>query len=325
MYRNEFEKLLERGPLPRAVMFFGECPYFVEHYTQSYLQKVGGEPSVMKLYHGEFDADLARSHLYEPGLFGDGNLLIVKSDKKLDAKTLNPLLEAIEKNPSSWLILHYEADDAKAKSALFEKKGDLRAFVRFFNPNPNEAAAFLRQVASAKGLELSDAGAHHLLRLHDYNLSLSVPELEKLLILGTADAASMDRMTAGHAEGDPFRLVKLLVEKKPFHHELEQIFLEGEDEIRVLSDLQRNFGQLFMFFACARLTGAPSSREVLGYQLPQNIERERSALAIRLNQKSYGRIFELFSTLELQFKSAAAPDKKALLQAALIKLQTQIL
>lgn len=325
MYRNEFEKLLERGPLPRAVMLFGECPYFVDHYTELYLGKVGGQPSGMKLYYGEFDPALAKSHLSEPGLFGDGNLLIVKTDKKIDVKTLTPLLEAVDKNPASWLVLHYEADDAKAKSALFEKKGDTRAVVRFFNPNPVEAAGFLRQVATARGLELSDAGAHHLLKLHDYNLSLTVPELDKLLILGSADAASMDRMTAGHAEGDPLRLVKLLIEKKPFSHELEQILLEGEDEIRLLSELQRYFGQLFLFFACARLTGAPSSREVLGYQLPQNLERERAALAIRLNQHHYARIFELFSQLELQFKSSAVGDKQALLQSALIKLQTQIL
>ena len=306
-------------------MLFGECPYFIDHYTALFLRQLQGEPSVMKLYHGEFDAELARSHLHEPGLFGDGNLLIVKSDKKLDAKTLNPLLDAVEKNPASWFVLHYEADDGKAKSALFEKRGKLGAAVRFFNPNPNEAAAFLRQVGNEKGLQLSEAGAHHLLRLHDYNLSLTIPELDKLIVLGAADAASMDQLTAGHAEGDPFRLVKLLIEKKPFHHELEQIFLEGEDEIRLLADLQRIFGQLFLFFAAARISGVASSRDVLGYQLPQPLERERAGLSIRLSRSQYTRILELFSTLELQFKSTGAPDKKALLQAALIKLQTQIL
>lgn len=328
MYRQEFEQRLKKGPPPRAVMLFGECEFFFDHYTQLLIEAIGGEPSVLKLYHSEFSLEAARSHLQEPGLFNDGNLLIVKSDKKIDAKGLNALAESVDKNPSSWLILHYEADDGKTKSAQFDpKKHPHRAFVRFFAPKPPEAALFLKEVAAKRGLDITDAGAHHLLRLNDYNLSLSVGELEKLAIVGSAEAKTMDQVVAGHAEGDLFGLTRLLLEKRPFMRQLDQLFLEGMDETRVVSELQKIITQLFLFFCSARVSGQPDSREVLGYKLPRDIEQERAALAIRLNRRQYTDILNLLADMDLLLKSSEGiyGDKSSRLHSALIKIQTKIL
>lgn len=331
MYRQEFDQLLSSNkPLPRAMMLFGACAFYVDYYTQIILSRLGDGLSTLKLYHSEFDLALARSHLQEPSLFGDGNLLIIKTDKKLDAKTLTALLEAVERNQASWLIVHYEVDDgkdARAKSAHFDhKKHPQRCFVRFFEPKPQEAATFLCQIARSRLIDISEAGAHHLLRLNDYNLALSVSELEKLAIIGSSEAKAMDQVVAGFAEGDLYSLVRQLVEKKPFIKELDQLFLEGMDEIQIVGELQKIFGQLFLFFACVRIRGQADSREVLGYQLPREVEQERARLAIRLKQNHYTHVLEQLSQCDLLFKSSEAEygDKRARLTTALINIQTKI-
>ncbi len=332
MYRNEFDRLLASDkPLPRAVMLYGECEFFFDHYTQRIIDRLPDDVESLKLYHNEFNLDQARSHLQEPGLFGSGNLLIAKSEKKIDAKSLKSLLEALDRNPSCWLILHYEVNDAKdfrAKSPLFDpKKHPDRCFVRFFEPKPQEAALFLKDLAAQKGLTLGEAGAHHLLRLNDYNLALSIGELEKLAIIGSSEAKAMDQVVAGHAEGDLFDLVRQLLSKRPFVRELDQLFLEGMDEISVVGELQKILAQLFLFFCSARLSGQPDSREILGYRLPKDIEQERAALAIRLSRRHFMEILEALSDLELLFKSPEAHygDKRSQLLSRLIEIQTKIL
>jgi DNA polymerase-3 subunit delta len=332
VYRAEFDRLLASPePLPRAIMLFGECDFFIDHYTQAIVKRLPADIETLKLYHNEFNLDLARSHLQEPGLFGSGNLLILKTEKKLDAKTLKSLLEPLKRNPGCWLILHYEVSDtkdAKAKSAHFDpKKQADHCFVRFFEPKPQEAATFLKELAAKKEITLGEAGAHHLLRLNDYNLALSIGELEKLAIIGSSEAKAMDQVVAGHAEGDLFRLLQQLLGKRPFIKELDQLFLEGMDEIRIVGELQKMLSQLFLFFCSARISGQPDSREILGYKLPREIEQARASLAIRLNRHQYTRILESLSDLELLFKSPEAihGDKRSHLLSRLIEIQTKFL
>lgn len=325
MYQRELETLLRQGKPPRALMLFGECDYLMEHYGDRVVEAIGGEPSVLKLFFHEYHFASAKSHLAEPGLFGDGNLLIVKSEKKIDKKELTALVELVEKNPSSAFLLHYFAPDAKEKSRIFSPKKGAN-FVRFFKPAPGEAAAMLQQEAQKRNVKIDGYALNQLLALQGGNLAMAVGELEKLAILEEpVGAKELGQLVFGYGEADLYHFVRDFLQKKPFQEHLEQLLLRGEEEIRILTSISNLITQLFMFYAGAKATGGIDSAAVLGYKLPPKLEQERGRLAISLDKERYRKILAALGESELAMKSAGGMDKYALLQSTLIKIQTKIL
>lgn len=326
MYKDAFDRVLNSTNIPRAVYFYGDSDFLIELYISKYLAKVPKGLSELRLYHSEFDLDLAKNHLNNPSLFDDGNLLVIKYNKKLDAKSINALLDLVEKNSFNYLLLYYnpeEARDAKAKADYFAKRSSFAVEVRFFEPNFYEAKTLIKSIAKEREIELDDSIADQLLRLNDFSLALSISELEKIAVLDDKSAKNIESVVAGHLAVDPFKIVQFLIEKKQVWHMIENLFLDGFDETRITADLNRNFLQIFMFFVAKKI-GA-SSKDFLGYQLPTHIENERASIAIRLTLEKYTAIFEVLSQIEKELKTSGVGDKKAVLYAGLIKLQSKIL
>lgn len=323
MYKNEFDRVLKSGNIPRAVMLYGDSEFLIELYKKKYLDLMPSDLSVLKLYHSEYSLDLASSHLGSPSLFDSGNLLVIKYDKKLDAKNINALLDLVEKSEQNYLLLQYEAEDGKAKASYFEKR-KLPA-VRFFEPNFFEAKNLLKEVASLEGILLNDEALDLILNLSDYNLSFATSELEKIKILDDKSTENIKNIVAGHLAVDPFKIIIAMVEKKEFLHMIENLYLDGIEEYKIVLDLQKAFLQLFGLFASKKLFGSgATSRDFLGYMLPAQLEKERTAVAIRLTLAKYTAIFETLNELERELKSKNIGNKQALLHAYLIKLQREI-
>lgn len=326
MYRNEFDKLLASGKIPRAVILYGECDFLLDLYLEKYIKSIPSDLSELRLYYNEYSLDVALSHLSSASLFDGGNLLVVKYDKKLDAKNINALLDQVEKDENNYFILQYQPEenkDAIAKAKYFEK----RKFpdVRFFIPTQNEAKNILKELATSKGINLDSEALDLILKLNDYNLSLASTELEKLQILDEITLENIENIIAGHLAVDPFRIIYAIINKEPFWHMIENLYLNGVDEYDVTIDIQKALFQLFGIFAVKKLLGSEGkSKDFLGFQLPPKLDQERSNMAIRLTQKQYTTAFETLSKLELALKSKKVGDKQAILHSYLIKLQREI-
>ncbi|GHV05033.1 hypothetical protein AGMMS50229_07460 [Campylobacterota bacterium] len=317
---NDFESGLKKSP--RFVFVCGDL-FLCEHYARIYTKTLSSELSVLKLYYSEFDPQIAVNHISQMGLFGSGNLLIVRVEKKFDIKTLNALYDATIKTAKSYTVVIYEAekaDDLKAKVAAMEGKNGALA-QRFYTPKPNEAARFLTQRAVDFDLAIEESAANHLLKLHDYNLALAASELEKLAIYNDSSERMIDQISAGHSDGDLFRLTTRIIDRQPFY-DLLDIVLQNEEPMAVLLGIISDFRKLFMFAVASRIN--LMSRDFLGYSLPKEIEHTHSRLAQKLSIDRFTVALTLLSELELAFKQTEVRDKNALLTATLIRLQAKL-
>ena len=146
-------------------MLFGESLYFIDTYTLKLLAKLPQNSSVLKMYYQDYDHKAALSHLQNGSLFDDANILIIQTDKKLTKKELDPIIEAADKNETSYFILKYLAPDGKEKSKAFTKKLQADS-VRFFAPNLGEATTVLKEEAARLGMRISEHALGHILALN---------------------------------------------------------------------------------------------------------------------------------------------------------------
>ncbi|MDR0746753.1 MAG: hypothetical protein LBE89_02545 [Helicobacteraceae bacterium] len=318
MKQYEFENSLNRNSLPRAVILYGD-EFLTNHFAVRAQENLPENLSTLKLYYKEFEFEEAKKHLAERGLFSSGNLLIVKTDKKIEAKHLNAILDITRKKEDSFLIMIYEAEDAKAKLTPLEKRGDV-AVVRLFAPKQNEAVGFLKKRAQSFNLHLKESEAHHLLKLYDNSLLLAYGEIEKLAVYGETDERLQDMICVGQSEANILRLISLIVSHAPFYKELESILLENDEPMTALLSIIQVFRRLFMFNAAMRFN-LPSG-DFLPYVLPPQLADIHTKLAQKISFRQFCVLFELLSEMELLFKKSETREKKALLCASLIKLQT---
>ena len=97
MYQREFDQKLKQA-FPKAVLFYGENDYLVDHYIDNYIKKTDAKESMLSLYHDEWDFEQAKNFLSQTSLFGGTNLVVVKHDKKIPKKDLDILVELTNKN-----------------------------------------------------------------------------------------------------------------------------------------------------------------------------------------------------------------------------------
>ncbi|MDR3347248.1 MAG: hypothetical protein LBN32_01405 [Helicobacteraceae bacterium] len=319
---NEFESKLAK--LPKVVFLCGDL-FLSDYYASVYIKKLPNDLSVMKLYHHEFDPQTAKNHLSQIGLFGSGNLLIVKTDKKIDQKTLNALIDIVVKGSNSYLAIIYETDDTKeikSKMIALQNRSDVLSH-RFYAPKTYEAVKFLKMKASEFQLNLQESQAEHMLKLHDNNLLLAIGEIGKLAVYNDSTEKMMDQISAGHSEGNILKLIGQIIDKQPFYKEFEHILLENDEPMEILLRVIKNFQQLLMFHISMKLH-LPSA-DFLGYKLPNEVANAMSRAAEKLSISRFLAILEALSKVELTFKQTSTREKKAVLYAALIKLQTTIL
>jgi len=322
MYQREFDQRL-RQAFPKAVLLYGENSYLVDHYIDTYVQKLDAKESMLALYHDEWNFDQAKAFLSQTSLFGGTNLVVVKSDKKIPKKELDILVELSNKNPDNYLLYGYggAAKDAKSMQAAFtEKKGGV--WVRFFEPNLRDGIALLQQKSQEIALDIDHYALQHLMLVLNNNLALCANELEKLAILNhKITSKDIDRLVYSTA---PLATEQLLIDmfnKKPITATISKLLEIGEDEASLLRSTQYFVNQIFLFHAYIKLNGHVDSAAILGYKLPKQIEEQKAQLALRVKSVSLLKIYEHLLQSELAIKQAPATQKEVLLYSMLIKLQ----
>jgi len=319
MTRQDLDRHLQNATAPRAMALFGESHFLIDRYLHKLSQIEGA--SLLSLYHDEYDFNTAKAHLSQGSLFGDQNLLIVKSEKKLPKSDLDTLVELVSKNPDNTFIYCYYGDDVKGADSAF--KGKDAGSVRFFHPYANEARNIVLQEAQSLGLHLDHQAAFHLLDIHNNDLALACNELSKLAVLGKPiTIKEIDEHVFGLSEIKLDHFIAQVIEKKAFLPALHHLLESGEEEIRLLTAISGFLTQLYLFNTAIKLHGVADSAMVLGYKLPGFVEKERAALSIKISPEGYKRGINLLLDTELKMKSTGSPDQESLLLSALLKLQS---
>jgi len=319
MYKNEFDKYIQNNSLSNSFVLFGESDFLIDLYIKK-LTNID-DASLLEFYYDEYDFSTAKAHLSQASLFGGQNLLIIKSEKKVPKKELDILIEYCEKNQDNIFVYAYLGSDHKTynNKKTFSKSKTMA--VRFFHPNHNEAIFIVSQVAKEKKVVIDNYTIAHLIGIHNGDVALSCNEIEKFKVFDKAiTTKDVDNLVFGLGEVNLEEFIKKLLDKKDFKIELQNILEHGEDEIRVITAISTFITQLYMFNIYIRVNGTPNALEILGYPLPPQILKERSAISLKFKPYTYYKLNSLLLESELKMKSSAV-DKGAILLSTLIRIQ----
>jgi DNA polymerase-3 subunit delta len=317
LYKNELDKHIQNGTIANSFILFGESAFLIDHYTK--ILTSTQDSSILKFYYDEYDFNLAKAHLSQASLFGDRNILIIKSEKKIPKKELDTLIDYCEKNSENTFVYAYYGDDHKTYAKPSAKTKTM--CVRFFHPNHNEAVLTVAQIAKDKHINIDNYAINHILNIHNGDIALTCSELEKLKIYDhPITSKEIDELVFGLSEVNIDNLIKKILNKKDFKDDLENILEHGEDEIRVLTAILSYLTQLYMFHIYIRINGTPNAMEILGYPAPKFVVDDKAAMSIKFKPFTYYKLHELLLESELKMKSSHV-DKSATLLSTLIRVQ----
>ena len=319
MYKAEFDKHIQNHSVSNAFVFFGESAFLIDMYTK--MMANIEDANALSYYYDEYDFNSAKAHLSQGSLFGDRNILIIKTEKKVPKKELDTLFEYCTKNPDNIFIYAYYGSDHKTynNKKAFGKNSVMS--VRFFHPKEYEAQNILLQMAQEKNVKIDKYTLTHLLNIQNGDIALAANELDKFRVydreITTKDVESL---VYGLSEVNLDDFIKKLLGKKEFTQDLKNILEHGEDEIRVITAITAYLTQLYMFNIYIRVNGAPNALDILGYPAPKFVVDEKAALSLKFKPNTYSKLHELLLSSELKMKSSNV-DKNAILLSTLIRLQ----
>ncbi|MBU0633143.1 DNA polymerase III subunit delta [bacterium] len=318
MYKKELDQHISNDSLANSVILFGESHFFIDKYAKALSDME--DASKLTFYHDEYNFSTAYAHLSQGSLFGDANVLLIKSEKKVPKADLDKLVEVCQKNPTNRFIYAYYGSDYKTCDKSFSAKSGGMS-VRFFDPTHGEAIAFIAQEAQSAGIKMDKYTINHLLQVQNSDLSLAASELDKLKLFDKEiTTKDIDELVYGLAHVTVEQLIDKVLLKHDFKESLEKILEGGEDEVRIITALSAYVTQLYLFNIYIRVNGAPDSMAILGYNLPQFILKEKATFSLKFKPSAYKNMLDLLLSSELKIKSSNI-DKEAILFSTLIKLQ----
>ncbi len=324
MYKRDLDALLAKKELPRAFLLYGE-PFFTDYYARQILSFWGPKEGVLSFYYDEYHFESAKSHIAQPSLFGDVNILYLRTDRKIPKKELDALVALTRKNLDSYFLLHFGGEDKTAKEIAksFSKKtgGD---FARFFKPRIGEAVAFLSEEAKRLGMTIENYALQHLYLLQNEDLPLCVSELEKLALLGKPVTISdIDTHVYGMGKIAMDDLIVRLLRKEDVRADLERLLqMTANEEIRILNAVTTYISRLLQFHIYIKVHGRYDVGEIVGYPLPPQMVKELAAMSIKFKLPVYRQLLAHLLTCEHALKFSQNIDKSSYLLSCLIKLQT---
>ena len=319
MYKSELDKHIQNQSVSNSFVFFGESSFLIDMYTK--MMTTIDDSNILNYYHDEYDFNSAKAHLSQGSLFGDRNVLVIKSEKKVPKKDLDILIDYCEKNPDNIFVYAYYGSDHKTynNKKAFDKATTMG--VRFFHPKDFEAQNIVAGVAREKKVNIDKYTISHLLSIHNGDVALSCNEIDKFRVYDREiTTKDVENLVYGLSEVNLDDFIKKILAKKEFTQDLQNILEHGEDEIRVVTAITSYITQLYMFNIYIRVNGAPNALEILGYPAPKFVVDEKAAIALKYKPNTYSKLHELLLASELKMKSSNV-DKGAILLSTLIRVQ----
>lgn len=321
MYKKDFISLLNSPNIPNFFLLYGAENYQVEFYTNELLGKFDKE-NMLSLYFDDYSFNLAMSHLSEPSLFANSNLLHIKNDKKIPAKDAKELIAQCQNNPNNIFILELHEGDEKVLTDIKKQFG--YNFVRFFPPSSaSEVNQILSNHAKILGLNIDSQSLLYIYNLQNENLYLSASELNKLASIGVRFSLDeiKERVYALNGIGFDVLFDKIINKKNINSDYFEFINDSSFNEIALLNMLFRAFHRLYLIHSSIKTSGKFDPKTVLGYAPPPQIINKLQSQAITIKTEQYTQIFKFLNEIEFDLKCKNSIDKECYLLSALLNLQ----
>lgn len=321
MYKKDFISLLNSPNIPNFFLLYGAESYQVEFYTNELLSKYNKE-NLLSLYYDDYSFNLAISHLSEPSLFANSNLLHIKNDKKIPAKDAKELIAQCQNNPNNIFILELHEGDEKVLTDIKKQFGS--NFVRFFPPSSaSEVNQILSNHAKILGLNIDSQSLLYIYNLQNENLYLSASELNKLASIGVRFSLDeiKERVYALNGIGFDVFFDKIINKKNINSDYFEFINDSSFNEIALLNMLFRAFHRLYLIHSSIKTSGKFDPKTVLGYAPPPQIINKLQSQAITIKTEQYTQIFKFLNEIEFDLKCKNSIDKECYLLSALLNLQ----
>jgi len=303
----EFKKLQN---IPNVFLFYGD-----EFYLDLYYKKI--EPIIqntesLKFYYDEFDFDTAKNHLAQNSLFGDKTSLIIKTNKF--PANIDKLVDIAKDN---YFYLFFYGDSKKVKTKPFKNN-----FVRFFKPDLRELILLSNEYMQQNNItNINLDNLKYLISKIDYRFLFS--EIDKLSLVSDINYKLIDKLVFNYNETSFDEVFDNIFLNKEYLKKLEYLLFEGNDEIAILLSFIRYIKILYMFHLHIKNIGYENvSRDVLGYQIPKNLEEFRKQIAIKIKEEKFLELFEILLNAELEMKSSK--DKSAVLFKTFIQIKNLI-
>lgn len=321
MYKKDFISLLNSPNIPNFFLLYGAESYQVEFYTNELLGKFDKE-NMLSLYFDDYSFNLAMSHLSEPSLFANSNLLHIKNDKKIPAKDAKELIAQCQNNPNNIFILELHEGDEKILTDIKKQFGS--NFVRFFPPSSaSEVNQILSNHAKILGLNIDSQSLLYIYNLQNENLYLSASELNKLASIGVRFSLDeiKERVYALNGIGFDVLFDKIINKKNINSDYFEFINDSSFNEIALLNMLFRAFHRLYLIHSSIKTSGKFDPKTVLGYAPPPQIINKLQSQAITIKTEQYTQIFKFLNEIEFDLKCKNSIDKECYLLSALLNIQ----
>ena len=280
MYKKEFDSL---PSLPHSIVFWGDN-FYLKEYEKKILDRFKNA-NILKMYYDEYDFEKAKIHLSENSLFGDTNVLIIKHNKIPD--NLEKLFNLAK---SSYLFFFYYGD----------KPIKYKNSVRFFAPDTKELINFVDNKSKELGIELSKEAKLFLIK--SVEPSFLEAELEKLSNYSNFITLNDVKELVFLYKEDTFEeIIVSILKGEEFKEKLNNLLIKV-DYKRFLSAIIRYIKDLYKYNLFIKKTGSSSLKELLGYQLPLDIERQRVELAIKFKEKDFYELLKFLLSKELEIR-----------------------
>ncbi|MCD4757507.1 MAG: DNA polymerase III subunit delta [Arcobacteraceae bacterium] len=325
MYKNVFDKELASGITYNGYMFYGQCDYLVEQYSNNIALQLANGEDIQKIYFDEYDFKECSNFLSQSSLFSANNILLIKSVKTIPKKEVDALLDICSTNSDSKVIFCCIGEtDFKNMAKSFTKKTK-SVEVRFFTPTDKEAIHILNEEVKKRNLQCGFGELQYLYNMHQKDLSLSANDLNKLAILDqpiSVNIINSQCFGMGAVIIDDF--FNKLFGGGNINRDLYMLLEEGMNEIYLINQTTSFIQQLFNINSYFRLYGRLDIVEIWGFKLPTNIANARASLAQRYKQEQFLEFLEFFLQLELELKTKTHLDTNSYTQACFRKFSASL-
>ena len=321
MYKKDFISLLNSPNIPNFFLLYGAESYQVEFYTNELLGKFDKE-NMLSLYFDDYSFNLAISHLSEPSLFANSNLLHIKNDKKIPVKDAKELITQCQNNPNNIFILELHEGDEKVLTDIKKQFGS--NFVRFFPPSSaSEVNQILSNHAKFLGLNIDNQSLLYIYNLQNENLYLSASELNKLASIGIKFSLVEIKERVYALNGIGFdTLFDKIINKQSINSDYFEFINDSSfNEIALLNMLFKAFHRLYLIHSSIKTSGKFDPKTVLGYTPPPQIINKLQSQAIAIKTEQYTQIFKFLNEIEFDLKCKNNIDKECYLLSAILSLQ----
>ena len=303
MYRRDLESLLKRNSIPQNFLLYGDI--FQLSYYEEKLLSLFENYDILKLYFDDFDFNEAKTHLSQNSLFGNKNLLIIKTDK-----AIKQLSELIKLNKDNNLFLFFYGQKPNTKP--FKKD-----FVRFFPLKYFEKQQFLNEYVTKNNLNWQNHIKEHILKLIDMNNFYY--ELDKLSLVKDLTIRDIDILINRNSEVSFDELFDRFFLKQDILDELKFLIEKGESETTIILSLSRYIKDLYLYYLHIKTTGQNSMQSFFGYRPPKDVEERRNRVVLSMNEDKFLNILDFLTDIELELKSSY--DKESLIFYTFLRLK----